>query len=276
MQARPAQEEVTVCHLVWAPLGVGPLEGFVRSYLEHRAGLAHRLVVILNGFDGPGDVRLAELEPALARLECERVFTPEPLLDLAAYRHAAQQLGGRRICFVNSYSKLLAADWLAMLAAPLDDPAVGLTATCGSYESARSQARPWALSRYRDFAPFPNPHVRTNGFMIERTLLLELEWPRLDTRLATLRFESGARSISRQVWERGLEIVVVGRDGVAHPPARWRESATFRSAGQRNLLIADNRTAQYAAADAGLRVRLERMAWGSGASVARMDARALA
>ena len=55
---------------------------------------------------------------------------------------------------------------------------------------------------------------------------------------------------------------VVGRDGVAYPSERWRESATFRSGGQRNLLIADNRTFQYEQADPAFKNTLERMAWG--------------
>ena len=49
--------EVAVIHLVWAPLGSGMLEGFLASYRERPPGLAHRLVVILNGFDGPADAK---------------------------------------------------------------------------------------------------------------------------------------------------------------------------------------------------------------------------
>lgn len=60
-----------------------------------------------------------------------------------------------------------------------------------------------------------------------------------------------------------MKVLVVGRDGVAYPPERWRESATFRSGDQRNLLIADNRTEQYAAADPRFKRTLEEMAWGS-------------
>ena len=57
--------------------------------------------------------------------------------------------------------------------------------------------------------------------------------------------------------------MVVGRDGRSYERDRWRESATFRSGGQRNLLIADNRTAQYEQADPAFKRRLEQMAWGT-------------
>jgi hypothetical protein len=98
--------------------------------------------------------------------------------------------------------------------------------------------------------------------MLARDLLLELDWPPLRSKAAAWAVESGRRSISRQVWERGLEVRVVGLDGVAYPPERWRQSATFRSGEQRNLLIADNRTRQYEEAKPTLRRRLEQMAWG--------------
>jgi hypothetical protein len=77
-----------------------------------------------------------------------------------------------------------------------------------------------------------------------------------------LALESGRGSISNQIWERGKKVLVVGRNGVAYPPESWRASATFRSGDQRNLLIADNRTEQYAAADPCFKRRLELMAWG--------------
>ncbi len=133
----------------------------------------------------------------------------------------------------------------------------------GSCESAYSAAPFWLRRRRgREFPPFPNPHLRTNGFMLARELMLELDWPLSRSKLEALALESGRRSISRQVWERGLDVRVVGRDGVAYPSERWRESATFRSGDQRNLLISDNRTLQYEQADAAFKSTLERMAWG--------------
>jgi hypothetical protein len=55
----------------------------------------------------------------------------------------------------------------------------------------------------------------------------------------------------------------VGRDGVAHPPERWPESATFRAGGQANLLVADNRTRQYDRAEGAERRALAEAAWGT-------------
>ncbi|HEY5053830.1 MAG TPA: hypothetical protein VII45_10525, partial [Solirubrobacterales bacterium] len=109
--------------------------------------------------------------------------------------------------------------------------------------------------------PFPNPHLRTNGFALDRELLLSLDWPTGLTKLGAVALEGGSRSLTRQVQERGLATVVVGRNGVAYPPERWRQSATFRAGQQANLLLADNRTRHYQEAGPLTRRGLAWLAW---------------
>ncbi len=255
--------EIAVVHLVWAPLGDGMLEGFLRAYREAPPGIPHRLAVILNGFHGSHAGALGGAQRLLADVDHEVVLPSRSISDLAAYLLAAQEVRAERLCFLNSYSRPLAPDWLAMLDAPFADPSVGMVGASCSFESAFSAAPRWLRPlRRRDFPPFPNPHLRTNAFVLDRELMLGLRWEVSRSKTTAWALESGKRSISNQVWERGMKVLAVGRDGVAYPPERWRESATFRSGKQRNLLIADNRTEQYARADPPFKRRLEQMAWG--------------
>ena len=92
--------------------------------------------------------------------------------------------------------------------------------------------------------------------------MLSLKTGPLDGKMDVLRFESGKQSLTRQTLAKNLKAVVVGRDGKAYETERWYESYTFRSGEQRNLLIADNRTEQYAQADADTKQMLARLAWG--------------
>lgn len=255
--------EIAIVHLVWAPLGQEMLEGFLRAYREMPPGIPHRLAVILNGFHGSHARGLADAQRILADVEHQVVLPPRPIPDLAAYLLAAQQVEAERLCFLNSYSRPLVPDWLAMLDAPFTDPSVGMVGASCSFESAFSAAPRWLRPlRRRDFPPFPNPHLRSNAFVLDRELMLGLRWEVSRSKAVAWALESGRRSISNQVWKRGMKVLVVGRDGVAYPPERWRESETFRRGEQRNLLVADNRTEQYANADPKFKRRLERMAWG--------------
>lgn len=259
---RQSMPDTCVFYLVWTPLGLEPLERFAASYRAHAAGLDHRLVFLRNGVEpGPVARRCTDL---CNELNAERVELTPPGQDLDAYSAAAREVDAAAVCFLNSYSEILASGWLGALGLVLQEPGVGLVGATGSNESALSAAphllRPLLRRRY---PPFPNPHVRTNGFMLRRDLMLGLDWPATTAKRRALELESGVSSITRQVWALGLEALVVGRDGAGYPPDRWRESATFRSGNQANLLVADNRTRQYDEADPEWRGTLERMAWGS-------------
>jgi hypothetical protein len=232
----------------------------LESYRRHPAGVEHRLLVLFNGFGADQDV--TPWQHALEGVKHEELRLAEPVLDLQAYRQAVDRVPAQRYCFLNSYSVILNGRWLEMMDGHVRTPGVGIVGTAGSFESTYS-ASPRPLRPFRrGFDPFPNPHIRTNNFAMERELLVSLDWPTPRRKLQALRLESGQRGISRQVRDRGLQLRVVGRDAVAYPPERWRESATFRSGEQVNQLIADNHTRQYDEADIALKQRLEQLAWG--------------
>jgi hypothetical protein len=253
--------KTALVYLVWGPLGTERLRAFAESYRQHPPGAEHRLMLLLNNVT---EEALSEAADALAaEVGGETVALPEPVLDLAAYAEAGRRVEAERLCFLNSYSEPLVEGWLATLLAPLEDPAVGLVGASGSYESFSSNAplvtRPY---RMRQFPPFPNAHVRTNGFALRRDLMLDLEWGSIRSKLDTWKLESGYRAITRQVWDRGLKAVVVGRDGRAYGPDELFESRTFRRGTQPNLLVADNRTAEFDEAPPKRRRRLFELAWG--------------
>jgi hypothetical protein len=266
---------IGVVHLVWAPLGVGPLREFVRSYRAHDAGAPHELIVVLNGLDLDRDAQgaraalLAELQGTEHRLiELERA-----VLDLAAYAQAACSIEHRRVCFLNSYSVLLADGWLGLLADALDEPGVGIVGATANWESqaewTRGGVRNWPIQimglrqARRDYPRFPNPHIRTTAFMLDRLVLLEMGFERAADKRAAYLLESGWHSVTRQVQERHLRAVVVGRDGRAYDVAEWPESATFRCGEQRNLLVADNQTRAYEGSSPRARRHLSRDSWGN-------------
>lgn len=252
---------VCLVHLSWAPYGPELLRRFVGSLAAHDACLSFELLVVFNGYgaQGPGE----EFTRELAGVEHRALVLPEAVQDLAAYRAALDATAANVVCFTNTYAEALVPGWLATLVGALDAPGVGLAGASGSWESAFSSA-PLALRLQRAlrFARFPNPHLRTNAFCGRRALLLSLDWRRVETKLGALVLESGRRSLTRQVQRRGLRTVVVGRDGRLSDPGEWARSATFRAGGQGQLLVADNRTDDYDAADERERRRLARMAWG--------------
>jgi hypothetical protein len=271
--------ETGVVHLVWQPAGTEPLKRFIESYCAFPAGMEHDLTVVFNGFSGSDATEHREL---LAGIPHRELLLDGSVLDIAAYFWAAGQLDCRYVCFLNSYSTPLVSGWLSKLHAHAVDPGVGAAGATGSWESfyssylrhrdadsrgrlsrvLRSPYHRWKTIRYlANFSPAPNPHLRSNAFMLERSRFLSFQPRRLKTKWDTWVFESGRRGMTAQLLDRGLRVVIVGRDGHGYGPEEWRESATFRLAEQQNLLIGDNRTRDYDEAGAEERALLSALAW---------------
>lgn len=257
-EARPADAELALVHLVWAPLGVEQLHRFVAAYKAHPAGREHRLIIVYNGF--PPGATMGQWHEALADVEHEQLPLGSAMLDLTAYREAIQASDAQTYCFLNSYAEPLVADWLRLLVGHLDDPTIAAVGASGSYESIRTTSHPLTRIRKRGIPEFPNPHLRTNAFAARREQLLRVRWPTVASKLDALRFESGPQSLTRQLQRFG-RAVVAGRDGCAYDVDAWQQSNTFRSGSQANLLVSDNRTREYLAASDEQRADLERRAW---------------
>jgi hypothetical protein len=319
-----ADPDLQVVYLLWAPLGEAVVQRFAESYRAQTAGVEHRLVIVCNGFDGPNDARLVAARRELEGIEFATIILDDPVLDLAAYRIAAEQLAPARCCFLNSFSTILTPHWLAHLSEALDAPDVGLVGASGSWGSMRSYVRFQfgfggayarafsdrkrtnqilasiaqrnlaepppsgflvpklrtlasilalqtvrnAVAQTHGFTPFPSPHIRSTGFMIDSEIVAQLRFGSLESKMATYRLESGAASITAQVRRLGLRTLVVDRHGRHFEPDDWPASRTFWQGRQENLMIADKQTAHYAEVDDAGRNVLAGFAWGEQADIA--------
>lgn len=265
---------IGLVHLVWAPLGPAPVRRFLRSYRAIDAGADHELVIVLNGDEET--VTRRWLAGELSGLEHRLVVLERPLLDLPAYAHAAGLLDHEHVCILNSHSEVISPGWLRALHAAHAPADVGLVGATGSWESQADWARGRMAHRIYDllrlaslrrrFDPFPNPHLRSNGFLMARELLLEMDFDQAHDKAAAYDLESGRNGMTRRVAAAGLRTLVVGRDEHAYEPEAWPGSRTFRSADQQNLLVADNQTRSYDQASARERARLRRATWGPAAT----------
>jgi hypothetical protein len=258
-----AQPPLCVVYLSWTPYGVENARRFVDSYRAHPAGAEHTLLAV---FAGPEEDRTPFYE-AFAPVAHERLDLGLGM-DLAHYRTAVERFPADAYAFLNTVTEVLADDWLAKMATALAGEGVGMVGASGSYESPNA-VRPGPMKRGRPgFEDFPNPHLRTNGFAMERALIEQLDWPAEMTREQTVALEGGSRGLTRQVRARGLQTLIVGRDG-AYPPERWRQSRTFRVGEQENLLLGDNRTRHYLEGGRVTRFGLAWLAWQFGRGAAQ-------
>lgn len=271
--------DVAVVHLVRAVNGIEPFKRFLDSYRNNVPVARHDLVLAYKGFRD--DAQLAPYRDAIAGHPCREIRLRDFGFDIGSYFAAAKRIEHERVCFLNSFSVILAPNWLDDMLRHLAAPGVGVVSASGSFTSLytfmRGDIDPTfnqlpihlkflraiALHRARrNWPPFPNPHVRTNAFFIDRTLFLSLRRPLMLRKYNAYHFESSRHGLTRQTLARGLSPLVVGRDGVAYAAPNWPDSNTFYQERQQNLMVDDNQTRLYRDATPERRRFLSRMAWG--------------
>jgi hypothetical protein len=292
--------DLAVVHLVRRQNGIAPLKRFLDSYSLYPSGVPHDLVILFKGFREiePEYAALLSGAPCRHMLVSDRGFDINAYFEAIEsldYQYFCFLNSFSRILAEGWLSKLFY--WVCAPEVGL----VGATGSCqsiaGGYTTqqralaalapgrqvwvrlkgalrdkrpkARSQ-RAWRLvlrlfgvwRPARDFPPFPNHHLRTNAFMASRETLRRIKLKPLRTKISAYRFESGKESLTSQVRNLGLRVLVVGRDGKGYEPDRWHVSNTFWQSAEENLLVADNQTEAYLSADAATRAELAQYAWG--------------
>jgi hypothetical protein len=226
---------------------------FLTSYRRYAAGCDFNLYVIFKGF--PSVAERARALSLFKPVTHSVIFTEDDTFDIGAYAQAATQIPELKICFLNTNTEILREGWLVKLAHNLEQPGVGLVGATGSYESLRDVDP--------RFPRFPNIHIRSNAFMIDRAMFCSIARQfSFRDKLDAFLFESGPNSMTRQILSRGLEALVVGRNGQGYAWRLWPRSDTFRQNEQSNLLIGDNQTRHFAALALAEQRALARWTWG--------------
>jgi hypothetical protein len=212
------------------------LERFIDSYKRNNAGIKFSFYVIFKGFLSPSDLESAKT--FFRGINHEAHYLDDNNFDIGAYAEWATQVKEDLICVFNTGSEILAADWLNKLFVNLMRPNVGLVGATGSYESLENINS--------NFPAFPNAHIRSSGFLINRKLFCSItQGIRILDKWDAYRFESGQHSLTNHVLSLGKDVLLVGRNGRGYSKKFWASSDTFRQGSQNNLLISDNQTRNF-------------------------------
>lgn len=201
---------------------------------------------------------------------------------------AVPQLPHAWICLLNTHSRPRVRGWLKLLqkAVKTENRLPTMAGATGSWETLNARA---ALKNARalglvgvavylarfsknwykrhietEYGGFPNPHVRSNAFIIKRELFLEYckEKKIPETKLESMMFESGRNSLSAHIKKMGGQLYVVGADNLIYSESNWNQSGTFRHPRIKNLIVIDNQTLAFESKSAIIKTCLRCLAWG--------------
>jgi len=221
---------------------------FLDSIERNPAGRPFILYIIQKGYPANYTHPLIDDWRRRNVADTDIISVPDEIgLDIHAYFAGANRVEQPRCLFFNSYSRILHPNWLAHYARAFE--ALGAGALVGATGN-------WGIPSNVD-ASYPNPHIRSNAFMIEREHFLRFDPPER-TKQSCFEFEAGRNGMTKRVLAGGGRVAVVDRFGRLIAPEDFPQSRTFWSYNQENLLVSDNVTSLYQMA--GLRLR-KRMAW---------------
>ena len=267
--------------------GLAAARNFFHAYQAHSPGCAHELIVIAKGWSIiKGREDLAQLVDANGGRIVEM---PDDGFDWGAYMRVAPLLTHEWVSFLNTHSRPRVEGWLNTLktAAEKSGAGVGSVGATASWESsAGTSPSELSTANYKQllnspkevmhclarflkniwaFPAFPNPHLRSNAFIVRARLFQEFVATQSIPRgkRDAHKMESGRSGFSAYLKNRGLAILVASANGQSHEPKHWLDSQTFRVPGQSNLLVSDNQTTAYEIANINQQKILECRAWGS-------------
>ena len=277
--------KITVVYLVWLPYGINLFKNFIQSYLSFNAGLNHQLALLFNGTKNPIDIESYCTYAEKYNVKFS-VLTLEKGYDIDAYFFAAKNIECDLFFFINTYSVLLNDNWLKKMYDNIVKENVGMvsaTGTLQSHSSSPFMSMPFRYQfskklkyNYRKyklfiksaiywkvlFEGFPNPHLRTNAFMIWKNIFLEIKYKPITSKMRAYEFESGRNSITNQILHKKKKVLVVDKFGIGYEIKNWYGSKIFWENDQENLMISDNQTTKYINADETEKKLYTYLAWG--------------
>jgi len=226
---------------------------FLDSYFSNDPGEITPLYLLHKGYpESKVDPALLEL-PEHQRNRIRLLWVSDDGLSLLACYKVCQLITEfDYLLFLNSHSFIESKDWALLYQnALIETKGNALIGTTGCWEG---------LSKLG--LTFPEPHVRTNAFLIRKTTFMAAyKTPRL-TKTECLFFESGPDSFSNYCIAQGIEIFILDSSGKLFSPDKWKQSKTFRSGDQINLIISDNATRHFWYSRNSRREKMSKSSWG--------------
>lgn len=196
---------------------------FWKSYVDHDSGADHDVIIIWKNFIGADHPNVSD------KANVRHVVMPDQGRDIDVYFKVSKMFDYDVFLFLNSWSEINKDGWLNDMRNAMRDR-VGLVGAFSSQESHRTNIiqgfrKIWTPSPlweklvrpihgcYRwlrlgiHVPPYPNFHVRTNGFMIRKEVMLQIHKPFIFDKIIAWKFESGRDSLTMQVRRLGHEIV---------------------------------------------------------------------
>jgi hypothetical protein len=226
------------------------LKKFLYNYKKFNPGYPHKLIITFKNFKN-NDI--------IFKYKCLKNIKHEKFIDFnlfndfdwGSYKRLVKKFQNSIFFFMNCHSYPIKSNWLKFFVKNYKKKS--LLGPAGSYESLASGAfkgiyyknrlksLKYFINNFIYFPIFPNPHIRSNSFMISGKDFLNVE---LNKKYKFKKFgtwinESGRKGMTNNLKKKGFNCYVINSDGKKFSENNWRLSETFCYKEQSKLLISD-------------------------------------
>lgn len=265
-------KKILVCYLITKFDNEDTLLTFLKNYRNFTSGYPHELLICFKLFNNE---KLKIFRRLLTNINYTEFIDEyfENDFDLGSYSRVALKYSSRHIFFLNSYSYPICDDWLKIIIKNYDENSI--LATSASYESLLSSVKLKKiykifhylikLIQYKKFFyPFPNPHIRTTGFLIKGSEYSKFMNNKLiKSKIDAWKIESGKYSLTNYFKSLNYNIFVINSDGKKFLEKDWKKSQTYNYSDQNKSIISDRHIRKYHNLNTIEKLKFQDDTWGS-------------
>ncbi|MDC3106464.1 hypothetical protein OA382_00505 [Candidatus Pelagibacter sp.] len=230
------------------------LKIFIEKYRLNKSGVFHDLLICFKLLNEDQIFAKKKLLKDINYIEYIDNSTFNDF-DLGSYNRIARDFPSKLIFFLNGNSYPTCHNWLKKVTDNYNDNSV--IGTSASNLSMLSSLRPKKFYKFigyylkkkkykKLFNKFPNPHLRTNGFLIRSNDFASfMSNKTINKKEDVWCIESGKSSLTNFFKSKGFEIYVINSDGYRFPENAWMQSKTFNYLDQDKFIISDNQIRKY-------------------------------
>jgi N-acetylglucosaminyl-diphospho-decaprenol L-rhamnosyltransferase len=263
---------------------INTLKKFLFSYQSHKAGIAHKLFILIKGSEVFEKINIIRKS---IPLNIPIIKLADEGYDLGSFTEFARYCADSHMFILNQHSVILKKNWLKIfndVMKKTKSDVVGSTASFSSlyepynYTSNKNffkYSKPYlnnishklkSVLKYYNFPNYPNPHIRTNAILVKTSIWLQyFNSLEIKKKGDTYEAESGVNSFYKFLLKNKKKVSVTRSDGkyvTSH--SNWVNFVPFRNSLQNSkLIISDNHTRFYYNSSKNKKIILEEESWRS-------------
>jgi len=264
-------EKILVCYLITKYDDQNRLLDFINNYKKFKSGHKHDLLISFKLLKAEQITLLKKSLINIDYIEYIDKFS-ENDFDLGSYKRISNDYLNRYIFFLNSHSYPICHDWLKKITTNYENNSI--LATSSSYESLLNSIKLKKVHKIftfflkkikykKYFNPFPNPHIRTTGFLIKGSEFYSfINNKLLQSKEDAWKIESGKKSLTNHFKKLGFKIYVINSDGSKFSENDWNLSNTYNYLEQNKSIISDKHTRKYLKLNDNDKMTFQHNTWG--------------